>query len=107
MYTKRPLLSTAPPPPPPPQPQPSPPPPEVAKLADALAEQRVRREVALALRTGLRDAGTEFSFLRLRGLRGLLRFLRAISDSDPAVRIFRDLQSSAQFQGRYNQFGGF
>ncbi|KAI4340937.1 hypothetical protein MLD38_025725 [Melastoma candidum] len=75
-----------------------PPPSVVSDLVDSLTSQRVFREVTLALRTGLRDARAEFSFLRVRGLRNLLKFLRSISDSDSTIRLFVQTQSLPQLQ---------
>nr|BAC07031.1 hypothetical protein [Oryza sativa Japonica Group] len=40
-----------------------------------------RSEVTLALRTGLRDAKADFFFLRARGLRSLLGFLRSTASA--------------------------
>ncbi|RZC73812.1 hypothetical protein C5167_049295 [Papaver somniferum] len=40
----------------------------VEELVSSLNKQRMYREVTLALKTGLRDASAEFSFLRVRGL---------------------------------------
>ncbi|KAK9144051.1 hypothetical protein Syun_013451 [Stephania yunnanensis] len=45
----------------------------VDDLISSLNKQRLYREVTLALRTGLRDAAAHFSFLRVRGLRNLLK----------------------------------
>jgi len=39
------------------------------------------RDLVLSLRCGLRDAAVGFSFLRLRGLRALLRALRSVADA--------------------------
>lgn len=56
------------------------------------------RDLALSLRCGLRDAAAGFSFLRLRGLRALLRALRSAADADAGL--FRDSQSIRDLQGR-------
>ncbi|XP_031380324.1 uncharacterized protein LOC116195346 [Punica granatum] len=70
----------------------------VEDLVSSLTDQRVYREVTLALRTGLRDARAEFSFLRVRGLRGLLKFLRSVSESDSAIHLFSQSQSVPELQ---------
>lgn len=70
-----------------------------SELASSLENRRLYREVTLALRTALRDATAEFSFLRLRGLRNLLKSLRSIADSDDAIRLFRQSQSLHELQG--------
>ncbi|KAK4734741.1 hypothetical protein R3W88_009002 [Solanum pinnatisectum] len=60
----------------------------VAELISSLERQRLYREVTLALRTGLSDACAEFSFLRIRGLRVILKFLRSVSESDTTINLF-------------------
>lgn len=72
-----------------------------AELADALARRRLYREVTLALRSGLRDAMADFSFLRARGLRSLLGFLRstASAEDDARLLLFRHSQSIPDLQG--------
>ncbi|XP_074565372.1 uncharacterized protein LOC141821893 [Curcuma longa] len=60
----------------------------VGELVSALNRRRVYRDVTLALRSGLRDAAADFSFLRTRGLRSLLKFLGSISSSDESIRLF-------------------
>lgn len=77
---------------------PPPPPPVVAELVLSLKRQKLNREVTLALRTGLRDARAEFSFLRLRGLRTLLTFLRSVANSESAILLFRHSQSILDLQ---------
>ncbi|KQK19673.1 uncharacterized protein LOC100825438 [Brachypodium distachyon] len=71
-----------------------------SELAGALARRRLYREVTLALRTGLRDAKADFSFLRARGLRSLLGFLRstASADGDSQLLLFRHSQSIPDLQ---------
>lgn len=71
----------------------------VGELVSALDRRRMHREVTLALRSGIRDATADFSFLRLRGLRNLLKSLRSIANSDEAVRLFRYSQSLPELQG--------
>ncbi|GJM91256.1 hypothetical protein PR202_ga07615 [Eleusine coracana subsp. coracana] len=72
--------------------------PEAAAGRQPTASERRRmyRDLALSLRRGLRDAAAGFSFLRLRGLRALLRALRSAADADP--RLFRDSQAIRDLQ---------
>lgn len=70
----------------------------VGELVNSLTEQRVYREVTLALRSGLRDARAEFSFLRVRGLRTLLKFLRSVAESDSTINFFSQTQSIPELQ---------
>ncbi|KAG6707680.1 hypothetical protein I3842_06G043800 [Carya illinoinensis] len=65
----------------------------VQELVDSLNRQRLYREITLALKTGLRDALAEFSFLRIRGLRSLLNFLRSVAESDSTIQLFCLTQS--------------
>jgi hypothetical protein len=62
----------------------------------AAERRRMYRDLALSLRCGLRDAAAGFSFLRLRGLRALLRALRSAADAG----LFRDSQSIRDLQGK-------
>lgn len=71
----------------------------VQELVNSLNRQRVYREVTLALKTGLRDARAEFSFLRVRGLRSLLKFLRSVAQSDSTIQLFCQTQSLPELQG--------
>lgn len=71
----------------------------VGELVSSLMEQRVYREVTLALRSGLRDARAEFSFLRVRGLKRLLKFLRSVAESDSTINLFSETQSVPELQG--------
>lgn len=70
------------------------------ELADALARRRLYREVTLALHSGLRDAKADFSFLRARGLRSLLGFLRSTASAadDALLLLFRHSQSIPDLQ---------
>ncbi|XVF51044.1 hypothetical protein PTKIN_Ptkin04bG0152200 [Pterospermum kingtungense] len=70
----------------------------VGELVNSLNRQRIYREVTLALRTGLRDARAEFSFLRVRGLRFLLKSLRSIAQSDCTIILFSHTQSIPDLQ---------
>ncbi|XP_043716941.1 uncharacterized protein LOC122664958 isoform X2 [Telopea speciosissima] len=72
--------------------------PAVADLVNSLHKRRLYREVTLALRTGLRDARAEFSFLRVRGLRSILKFLRSVAESDSMIRLFCHGQSLPELQ---------
>ncbi|KAL8210910.1 hypothetical protein R6Q57_005347 [Mikania cordata] len=70
----------------------------VTDLVSSLEDQRIHREVTLALRTGLRDARSDFSFLRLHGLRNILKFLRSFAASDSTINIFCHTQSIQALQ---------
>ncbi|KAJ4726706.1 putative Impaired sucrose induction protein [Melia azedarach] len=70
----------------------------VGELVNSLNKQRVYREITLALRTGLRDARAEFSFLRVRGLRSLLKILRSVAQSDFTINLFCHSQSLQDLQ---------
>ncbi|XP_026406051.1 uncharacterized protein LOC113301499 [Papaver somniferum] len=70
----------------------------VEELVSSLNKQRMYREVTLALKTGLRDASAEFSFLRVRGLRNILKFLRSVAESDSSITLFSHSQSLLELQ---------
>lgn len=70
----------------------------VTDLVSSLDDQRLYREVTLALRTGLRDARSDFSFLRLHGLRNILKFLRSVAASDSTINLFCHTQSIPDLQ---------
>ncbi|KAI3856568.1 hypothetical protein MKX03_032432 [Papaver bracteatum] len=70
----------------------------VEELVSSLNKQRMYREVTLALKTGLRDASAEFSFLRVRGLRNLLKFLQSFAESDSYITLFSHSQSLLELQ---------
>ncbi|KAI3981893.1 hypothetical protein MKX01_041156 [Papaver californicum] len=70
----------------------------VEELVSSLNKQRIYREVTLALKTGLRDASAEFSFLRVRGLRNLLKFLQSVAESDSSITLFSHSQSLLELQ---------
>ncbi|KAJ9539594.1 hypothetical protein OSB04_026100 [Centaurea solstitialis] len=70
----------------------------VSDLVSSLDDQRLYREVTLALRTGLRDARSDFSFLRLHGLANILKFLRSVATSDSTINLFCNTQSIPALQ---------
>ncbi|XP_071716750.1 uncharacterized protein [Rutidosis leptorrhynchoides] len=70
----------------------------VSELVTSLDDQRLYREVTLALRTGLRDARSDFSFLRLHGLRNILKFLRSVASSDSSINLFVHTQTIPALQ---------
>ncbi|KAL6533362.1 hypothetical protein OROMI_027474 [Orobanche minor] len=74
------------------------PPSPVLELVRSLDKQRLYREVTLALRTGLREARAEFSFLRIRGLRSVLKFLQSVAESDDTISLFGHSQSILELQ---------
>ncbi|KAJ4803526.1 hypothetical protein LUZ62_016092 [Rhynchospora pubera] len=64
-----------------------------------VGERRPRyRDVAQALRCGLREVAADFSFLRLKGLRSILKTLQSVAASDAATRLFRLSQASRELQ---------
>lgn len=71
----------------------------VGELVRSLDNQRLYREVTLALRTGLRDACGEFSFLRVRGLKNILKSLRSVAEADSTINLFCYSQSIPDLQG--------
>lgn len=79
----------------------------VVEVVKSLQQQRVYREVTLALRTGLRDARAEFSFLRVRALRSILNFLRSVADSDSTIDLFNQTQSIPELQGEVCVYPSF
>ncbi|KAH7854081.1 hypothetical protein Vadar_009867 [Vaccinium darrowii] len=70
----------------------------VGDLVHSLDKQRLYREITLALRTGLKDARAEFSFLRVRGLRSILKFLRSVAESDSTINLFCHSQTIPDLQ---------
>ncbi|KAJ8554266.1 hypothetical protein K7X08_024944 [Anisodus acutangulus] len=70
----------------------------VTELISSLERQRLYREVTLALRAGLSDARAEFSFLRIRGLHVILKFLRSVAESDTTINLFCHSQSIPDLQ---------
>jgi len=73
----------------------------VSEVGKSLQQQRVYREVTLALRTGLRDARAEFSFLRVRALRSILKFLRSVAEAESTIDLFNQTQCIPQLQGLF------
>lgn len=71
----------------------------VMELVMALSDQRVQREVVWSLKRGLRDARSEFSFVRVRGLNALAKFMASAVNSEKLVELFRDCQSCRELQG--------
>ncbi len=71
----------------------------VLDLVLALTDQRLYREVALSLRQGLRDARSEFCFMRVRGLNALAKFLASSAKSQKIIELFQDSQSYQELQG--------
>ncbi|KAJ7539522.1 hypothetical protein O6H91_11G098400 [Diphasiastrum complanatum] len=70
----------------------------VAELVVSLTNQRQYREVVLALRTGLRDARAEFSFLRVQGLKKLASLLASAAKSEKIAQFFRVSQGQQDLQ---------
>ncbi|KAI8565096.1 hypothetical protein RHMOL_Rhmol03G0234300 [Rhododendron molle] len=70
----------------------------VGDVVNSLDKQRLYREITLALRTGLKDVRAEFSFLRVRGLRSILKFLRSVAESDSIINLFCHSQSIPDLQ---------
>ncbi|MQM08451.1 hypothetical protein Taro_041307 [Colocasia esculenta] len=70
----------------------------VGEMVTSLNRRRMYREVTLALRSALRDAVAEFSFLRLRGLRNLLKSLQSVAGNDAAIPLFLQSQSIPELQ---------
>lgn len=71
----------------------------IVDLVLSLTNQRLYREVSLSLRTGLRDVKAEFSFMRVRGLKSLTRFLTSAVKSEKIVELFLDTQKYRELQG--------
>lgn len=79
----------------------------VLDLVKSLDKQRLYREVTLALGTGLRETRAEFSFIRIRGLRSILKFLRSAAESDETINLFCYSQSIPELQGIFHEFSSF
>lgn len=70
----------------------------VSELVEVVNDRKLYREVTLALRVGLRDAVADFSFLRVQGLRCLLKFLHSVANSDSMIHLFCLTQSLPDLQ---------
>ncbi|KAG0585913.1 hypothetical protein KC19_2G049000 [Ceratodon purpureus] len=70
----------------------------VTELVVALSDQRVYREVVWSLKRGLRDARSEFSFVRVRGLNALAKFMSSAVSDEKVIELFRDCQSYRELQ---------
>ncbi|KAL2607517.1 hypothetical protein R1flu_026090 [Riccia fluitans] len=70
----------------------------IVDFANSLTNQRLYREVSLSLRTGLRDAKAEFSFLRVKGLRSLVKFLASAVESEKIIELFVESQTYLELQ---------
>lgn len=68
-------------------------------LISSLDRRKMYREVTLSIRSGIRDATSETSFLRVRGLQVLLKALQSISKNDTTIGLFHQSQSIPQLQG--------
>lgn len=68
-------------------------------LVSSLNRRRMYREVTLSIRSGIRDTTSETSFLRVRGLRILLKALQSIAKNDTTIGLFHQSQSIPQLQG--------
>ncbi|KAG6542027.1 hypothetical protein Mapa_016590 [Marchantia paleacea] len=70
----------------------------IVDFVHSLTNQRLYREVSLSLRTGLRDAKAEFSFLRVKGHRSLTKFLASAVKSEKIIELFLESQSYRELQ---------
>ncbi|XP_078442236.1 binding protein [Wolffia australiana] len=70
----------------------------MAELVVAHGRRKMYREVTLSLRSGLRDATAEFSFLRVRGLRKLLKLLHSVASDESLIPLFCHSQSIPELQ---------
>ncbi|KAL3675224.1 hypothetical protein R1sor_025172 [Riccia sorocarpa] len=70
----------------------------IVDFVNSLTNQRLYREVSLRLRTGLRDAKAEFSFLRVKGLRSLAKFLQSAVESEKMIELFLESQTYLELQ---------
>ena len=71
----------------------------VMELVMALSDQRLYREVVWSLKRGLHDARSEFSFVRMRGLNALAKFMSTAANAEKVMELFRDSQSYRELQG--------
>ncbi|KAI5080829.1 hypothetical protein GOP47_0004012 [Adiantum capillus-veneris] len=72
--------------------------PLIAELVSSLTHRRLYRELLLALRLGLENAQADFSFLRVKGLKALIKALSSLSASDVLIRLFQDSQTDKTLQ---------
>ncbi|KAG0613637.1 hypothetical protein M758_6G117800 [Ceratodon purpureus] len=70
----------------------------VVELVMALSDQRLYREVVWSLKRGLHDARSEFSFVRMRGLNALAKFMSTAANAEKVMELFRDSQSYRELQ---------
>lgn len=73
--------------------------PSMRALCSVLSLQRQSRELALQLRTALRDAASEWRYLRCQGLRRLAVVLREASEDGEVAAVLRESQLYSQLQG--------
>lgn len=73
--------------------------PSLGALCSVLSLQRQSRELALQLRTALRDAASEWRYLRCQGLRRLTSLLRDASEDTEVAALLRESQLYSQLQG--------
>lgn len=72
--------------------------PLIVELVNSLTHRRLYREVTLALHSGIQDAQADFSFLRVKGLKALLKALASFSLSDALIHLFQDSQADRTLQ---------
>lgn len=72
--------------------------PLIAELVCSLTQRRLYRELVLALRLGLEDAQADFSFLRVKGLKALIKALASVPASDTLIHLFQDSQADKTLQ---------
>lgn len=72
--------------------------PLIGELVSSLTHRRLYREVTLALSSGLEDARADFSFLRVKGLKALLKALSSFSLSETLIQLFQDSQADKSLQ---------
>lgn len=77
---------------------PSPASPLIVELVNSLTHRRLYREVTLALHSGIQDAQADFSFLRVKGLKALLKALSSFSLSETLIHLFQDSQADKTLQ---------
>jgi hypothetical protein len=65
----------------------------VVDLVKSLNKQRLYREITLALKTTLRDSTADFLFLRVKGLRKILKFLGSMVEMENMIDLFRETQT--------------